>query len=276
MAELEEIYARVGRNLAFLRTKKKLTQEQLALEPSITSSQSVISQYESGKKILSLAKMDEFSGFFGVTLEELMFSEFKDEDESTTKNVSMIDKNDPIYKCSGRTYFCYYIKEQNGPRGGFIHRITNFELKILAPISSHKAKVRVFFPDRHNTAEVEAVLHMDESYAYIKCHDLRRDFYLELTFYYHRQSLSPKYDGGMGLLRTMDYHKLPICQFCIISANAVATRNQLSLERYLQFDIKEDINAKLSSRTVSSSSILRLTKSIDSKVYDWLRQNVGL
>lgn len=273
MTQMEEIYVRIGKNLTFLRAKKKLTQEQLALDSSITSSQSVISQYERGKKTLSLAKIEEFSNFFGVTIEELMFSEFKDENESTTKKDSIISENDPINKCLGRTYFCYYIKEQNGSKK-FIHRIESFELKILEPLSSHKAKVRIFFPDRNK--KVEADLHMDGSYAYIKYHDLQRDFYLELTFFYHRRSLSLKYDGGMGLLQTLDYHRLPICQFCIISANAIATRNQSFLERYLKFDIKEDINIKLSTHTVSSSSILRLTKSIDLEVFNWLKQNVGL
>ena len=277
MGELGEIYVRIGNNMAALRNEKKLTQEQVAEEMPGTS-QSLISQYESGKKKMSLEKIFDFCQYYDVSLKELMFGGFgnKTTDAKRDKNES---ETDPINKCTGKTYFCYYIKEQNGTNGEFKHKIKYFKLKIVEKISSHKAGGIVSFPGKDGGAgeiHMKAEIRMDESYAYVKCEESSRDFCLELTFFYYRQVLSRKYVGGMGILRTLDYHNLPICQFCIISANAVASDKFQRMESLLCFSVQEDKRTNLSERIVSSSSILRLTKKLDARVYDWLCKNVRL
>ena len=61
---------------------------------------------------------------------------------------------------------------------------------------------------------------MDESYAYIKAHDLLKDFFFELIFYYYRNSSTPIYRGA-ALLQRIDRHDLPICQFGVLSAKGL-------------------------------------------------------
>ena len=87
----------------------------------------------------------------------------------------------------------------------------------------------------HYEKIIDGMLYMDESYAYVESHNLKKDFFFELTFFYHRRSDMPKYKGGMGLLQKMDYHRLPVCQFCVISQNAIAAKNLNSLKNLFIF-----------------------------------------
>ena len=138
----------------------------------------------------------------------------------------------PIQKCAGNTYYGYYLKEQNKGCSEFSSQIACFEMDVLHSTLSHEAPVKLFLSNDRNSGGVNGTLHMDESYAYVICHDLEKDSFWGLTFFYHRQRKRKKYIGGMALLQTLDYHILPISQFCILSTNAISSKNNLELKNY--------------------------------------------
>lgn len=79
----------------------------------------------------------------------------------------------------------------------------------------------------------------------------------------------------MALLQTLDYHILPVSQFCILSCNAISSRRYTELRNLLEFNKGRIKKRGLSKRVLSSNAILRLTKEKDFLVFDWLRQNVN-
>lgn len=72
---LSELYERIGRNIAYLRKSRKLTQQEFANKLHIHS-QSLVSQYEHAKKSLTFEKVVDFCVFFDVNLEDMLFQDF--------------------------------------------------------------------------------------------------------------------------------------------------------------------------------------------------------
>ena len=108
---LQELYERVGRNIAYLRKCKKLTQEEFAYHLNIHS-QALVSQYEHAKKSLTLERIIEFCSFFEVPLEDMLFRDFLYIEQIKLSN-NEVKTTTPIQKCAGNTYYGYYLKEQN-------------------------------------------------------------------------------------------------------------------------------------------------------------------
>ena len=268
--KMQEIIERAGENIQYLRKKRNMTQEQLAEALSINS-QALISQYEHGKKVLTLEKLIEFADFFGIPVEELLFSEFYKRPQNNqveSKEISA-DENSPIQKCVRRTYYCYYIREINNGKKESIANVVCRRLDILSPTSAYDAPALLYQNSEKQSGYINGQINMDESYAYIKFHDKWKDFYFALSFYYYRQKSSRHYTCGIALMQTVEQHNVPISQFCIITSNAISSKRYGDLKKFLQFDFdkKDD---RLSNRTISSQSVLRLTKERDAAVYNWL------
>lgn len=269
--ELELIYKRVGKNIAYFRKQRGLNQENFANELHI-GGQSLISQYENGKK-LSLEKINCISNYFNIPLEEFLFVQFE-KDSTSDHFIDIIPQSAPIYKCAGKTYFCYFIKEQNDGKSDFSVHISCIEIKILGPKTTHTAEVKLKLAGE---SEVDALLIMDGSYGYIESRDINSDLYLQIVFFYYRTHRNKHYNGGVGLMRGRDeQHLLPICQYCIISKNAIANRHNSKIIKLLQIDVGMQDNEKPSNKSFSSSAIIRLTKKRDKEVYQWLKKNVNL
>lgn len=271
--DLRVLYKRIGKNIFYLRKEKRLTQEKLAEELSIYN-QSLISQYEHGKKQLTLEKISEFCDFFDVSLSEMLFSDFQDRiKENEELGFAEERISGPIKKCAGKTYYGYYIGEQNSGDSSFQSKVVCFELDIFNPISTHEATVKLY-PNGRDKPYICGTAHLDETYAYISCHDWEKDSFWHLTFYYHRKRQGSSYQGGAAMLQTLDFHLLPICQLCIISINAISEKRFPELINLLKIDSGE--RKRLSNREFSSSSILRLTKGKDKSVFNWLTENVKI
>lgn len=272
--DLHTLYVRLGKNIAYLRKNHELTQEELAAALNINS-QALVSQYEHAKKVLSLERIADFCSFFDVSLKDMLFKDFSGFESKKSVNADS-QLTTPIQKCAGRTYYGYYLKEQNKDSSQFTAKITRFEIEVLQTELSHQAPVRLFLPNAKSDNGIDGMLYMDESYAYISCHDENTDFFLGLTFFYHRQRQSNKYVGGMALLQTLDYHILPVSQLCIVSINAISSKRYHELRNLLELNTDETKSSRLSKRVLSSNAILRLTKERDSLVFDWLKQNVNV
>lgn len=270
----KDFYERIGKNISYFRKKSGLTQTQLA--DKLYTTQTAISNYEKGKK-LNIDKVIQISEFFKISLQEFMFRDFENKEDAKKKGETNSESagSGPISKCAGRTYFCYYIKEQNNGNSKYATRIYTIEIKVLSPETQHSAKVLITFLEKPEKS-YEGKIVMDESYAYVQFHDLRRDLYMMLTFFYYRRSVDPRYKGGLGMLQKLDQHSLPICQFCVISVNEIATKKQDGLEKFLKIDASQNKGTRLSTWRFSSSAVLRLTKSKDNEVFKWLQDNVDI
>ena len=272
---LHALYVKLGANIAYLRKERNLTQEELATALNVHS-QSLISQYEHARKALSLERIADFCSYFNVSLEEMLFKDFSGFESRKTENTDS-QITTPIQKCSGRTYYCYYLKEQNKGKFQFTTQIARFEIAVLQSELSHQAPVKLVISSEKKHNEIDGLLRMDESYAYISCHDESTDFFLGLTFFYHRQRRkSEKYAGGMALLQTLDYHILPVSQLCIVSSNAISSKRYPELKKFLEIDTNPNRNINPSKHVFSSKAILRLTKEKDSLVVDWPKQNINI
>ena len=270
--DLEKVYERVGNNISFLRKKKGFTQEELAVKMCIHS-QSLVSQYENAKKAMTFEKIKEFCDFFEVSLQDMLFTDFSDAKDNKQIENRLPCNSGPISKCANRTYYGYHIKEQNDGDADFNTEITSFEMDVLSAVSQHNAAVKLFLNGRDHAC-YNGMMHMDESYAYIVCHDWEKDWFWQLTFYYYRKRQSPRYLGGMAMLQTLDFHLLPTSQLCILSINAIASKHNADLQRMLKVDPMPKVKTKLSHRDFSSLAILRLTKEKDKRVFLWLQDKV--
>ena len=134
---LQELYERVGRNIAYLRKCKKLTQEEFAYHLNIHS-QALVSQYEHAKKSLTLERIIEFCSFFEVPLEDMLFRDFLYIEQIKLSN-NEVKTTTPIQKCAGNTYYGYYLKEQNKGCSEFSSQIACFEMDVLHSTLSHEA-----------------------------------------------------------------------------------------------------------------------------------------
>lgn len=273
---LKRLNQRMGRNIKFLRTKEHLTQDGLGAKVYI--SQPHISQYEKGQKPLTMDRISQFSEFFNVDLETFMFQELNNKVGRSDQSEPLV--SGPIQKCANRTYYCYYVREHSEGGAQLRAKIDCFELKVRTPQSPHEAGVQIRIGDQ----SIDGQMLMDESYAYVECHDLNKDSFLSLIFYYYRQSPRKCYLGGLGMLIKSDFHPLPVSQFCVISTNAVAEEKQRELFQFLEIQRPRKRKGagvtlgkeKLSQCQVSSDAVVRLTKKRDSKVFDWLVSNANL
>lgn len=267
--KMKELSEQVGKNIFYLRRKRNLTQEKLAEQLNINS-QALISQYEHATKTPTLEKLFEFASFFEISLEDLLFSDLSPAQKSEPPEYSdPIDKASPIQKCARRTYYCYYIREQDDGKADYTSQVVCRRIDILTPTSSHSAPALLYQNSEKQSEVIDGQLNMDESYAYIRFHDTRHDFYFGLCFFYYRQKTSKRYTGGMALMQTTDQHNVPVSQFCIISINAISNKRYGALKGLLQIDVSKK-DEKLSKRNFSSQSIFRLTKEKDKKVFNWL------
>lgn len=187
--EVTELKERIGKNIRFLREKRGLKQNELGNQ--ICISQPNISQYEGGKKTLPLDRIVQISNFFNVELESLMFQELDSKSEHHEElelpglasvqmlpefdsNETKLSESDPIRKCANRTYYCYYVREYSDEKQP--PQIASFEMKVLAPQSPNKAQVEIKMANR-SAKQRRGQIIMDESYAYVECHDFKRDFF---------------------------------------------------------------------------------------------------
>ncbi len=264
---LRRFYRRIGKNIVFFRKKNELKQEYLGNELGI--SQSLISQYETAKKFPSLETIVKFSDYFKIPLKEFMFTDFSVDDILENETISYGYDLRPIVKCAKQTYFCYYIKEQNKGTYAVSSKISYFIIHILNPLSDNSAEATLIFPEKKHT--YKASLSLDDRYAYLECHEYQRDYFFHLTFYYHKSRSRVAYSGGIGLMQRLDANELPVFQFCVISHKLISEQKQLELLQFLRID--EENNVQLPRRKFSSGGVLRLTKSLDQKTFDWLRTN---
>ena len=263
----ELLYIRVGKNIAFLRKQCGLKQEALGSEMNI--SQTLISQYETAKKRPSIETIEKFCDYFNVTLQEILFSDFQQNNIEYDNRYLTDDELAPIEKCANCTYYCYYIKEQNKGTYDVNSKIAYFTIHFSSSKTQNSANATLFFPEKRHM--YNATLNLDSKYAYVESHEYLRDFFFHLTFYYHKSRPNPRYSGGVGLLHRLDANELPVAQYCIISINQISDRKQPELIKYLK--IVEKNNIQLPRRSFSSSSVVRLTKTLDKEIYDWLRKN---
>lgn len=264
---LKHFYRRIGKNIAFFRKKNKLKQENLGHDLEI--SQGMISQYETSKRFPNLETIAKFSNYFKIPLKEFMFTDF-DMEDTYEENVNSYNYDlRPIVKCAKQTYYCYYIKEQNKGTYDISSKISHFTIRIMEAISDNSAKAILIFPEKNHI--YNAILSLDDRYAYLECHEYQRDYFFHLTFYYHKSRSRTTYSGGIGLMQRLDANELPVFQYCIISHNEIAEYKQSELFRFLK--ITEEKNIQLPRRRFSSSAVVRLTKSLDQMAFDWLRTN---
>lgn len=144
---LSELYERIGRNIAYLRKSRKLTQQEFANKLHIHS-QSLVSQYENAKKSLTFEKVVDFCVFFDVNLEDMLFQDFSNKEKNHSVEQTAERKTyatSPIQKCAGRTYYAYYIKEQNKNSSEFSSRIATFTMNVMHTSLSHEAQVELAF-----------------------------------------------------------------------------------------------------------------------------------
>ena len=269
---LENVYQLVGKNILYLRKLRKMTQQQLS--DAVNYTQSQISQYEKGKKSLSLSCVNAFADFFGVSLHDILFVDFEQKERCTRnsnnkQNIGIDDDSAPIHKCSNRTYFCYYSSDSTTPP-----KLRKAEIKVSAAKTPYSAEVQLTLYKTSYKMVINGTLIMDESYAYIQAREPRKDFLFELIFFYYRQSSYPYYKGGAALIQQIDDHSLPICQYGVLSVNEIAERKHNSVVELLRVDSnKTETSSKCQ---FSSHLILRLTKNKDKSIYTWLKDNVGL
>lgn len=264
---LKQIYRRIGRNIAFFRKKNELKQENLGHELGI--SQGLISQYETAKKSPSLETIVKFSDYFKIPLKEFMFTEFSIDDNILPETRNYDYDLRPIAKCAKQSYFCYYIKEQNKGTFEVNSKVSYFSIHVLESLSDNTAQATLLFPEKNHT--YNAILSLDDRYAYLECHEFQRDYFFHLTFYYHKSRSRAVYSGGIGLMQRLDANELPVFQFCVISRKLISEQKQAEILQFLK--INEESNIQLPRRKFSSGGVLRLTKSLDKKTFDWLRIN---
>lgn len=269
------LYIRIGKNIAFLRKQRNLNQDTLGSEMHI--SQSTISQYETGKKKLSIETLIKFGAFFNVPLQELMFENFENADENDVYDYNSKRELAPIKKCANHTYYCYYIKEKYDRQKGLIKQISCVEIRIFSPETANSANASLKFAEKDNNCP--ASLHIDGKYAYIVSHEFSRDFFFHLTFCYYRDASRVSYAGGIGLMQKLDSNMLPISQYCIISLNAISEKKWYKLIPLLE--IKDDPNFQLNGGNLSkckfsSSTVIRLTSDLDKVVFEWLQKNIRI
>ena len=265
---LEQIYKRIRKNISSLRKRHNLNQADLANNLHIV--QSLVSQFETGKKQPNLEMLNRICDYFKVSLHDMLFMNFSEE-QTTGTNEFNHSPSDEIQKCTNRTYYCYYLKVKIGENLSEEESIDCFHVKIGSANGTHTANASVVFPNKKNYS-YNAILEVDERYAYLSCHNFKKDFFLHLTFYYYRASGNPSYQGGLGLLQFMDHNYLPVSQYCVISMSRINRGNYRNLANLLKVACsKSSRENKPSAVRFIASAILRLTKKHDEEVFRALK-----
>lgn len=259
-----DFYKRIGHNISFLCKERGIKQAALAMDLGV--SQATISQYESATRIPPIERLFAIADYFKVPIQDIMFSDFESERAKGYPESGAIGVTDPIMNCCKSTFYIYFLKEDAQSQHT---TITSFILRIDKPESSHSASATISFLG--DKVLHPAQLTMDESYAYVDMHNYNRDFFMHLIFYYYRNKKSLSYNGGLGMLQLLDFKNNPITQFCVISRNQIAHDKKDDLRRFLK--IEHVSNQPNNKQTLSSDSIIRLTKSKDAALFDWLKRN---
>ena len=79
----------------------------------------------------------------------MLFKDFSGFESRKTENTDS-QITTPIQKCSGRTYYCYYLKEQNKGKFQFTTQIARFEIAVLQSELSHQAPVKLVISSEKN------------------------------------------------------------------------------------------------------------------------------
>ena len=267
---LEKIYKRIRENISFLRKRHNLNQADLANNLHIV--QSLVSQFETGKKHPNLEMLNRICDYFKVSLHDMLFIDFSEKQTIGANGIYIFSTSDEIQKCTNRTYYCYYLRVKNEENIGEEENIDYFKVKIGSATGTHTAKASVVFPNKKNYS-YNAILELDERYAYLSCHNFKKDFFLHLTFYYYRASGNPSYQGGLGLLQFMDHNYLPVSQYCVISMSEINCDSYVNLANLLKVTSpKSNRENKPSAVRFIDSAILRLTKKHDEEVFRSLKK----
>jgi len=242
MENFEELNKLIAKNIVYYRKKSKYTQEKLA--ELVNTSQPNISGYEQGKKS-ELSTLFNIAKALGVTLTDLM---------TETHNTTTVKF--PISKFLGRTYYCYYVNNNNSGK------VSNFELKIYGFIDSHHANAKIRFMS--NSEWLQGKISLDEKFALIHIAIVEKSKYYTLSLNYYHDSVSEKYIGGIALLQsTNPLHSRPTLQICALSQNKIATNKQKELkEEFLlitKYKSKEEGEYKL-----------EISNTVDKQYYVWL------
>lgn len=269
----DAIYKRMGENIQYLREKRDLTQK--ALAHMCGTSQSIISYAESGTRRASQETINKLCSIFDVTLEDLIIQDYQKEFEDGIE--PDISEDNSIFKCCGRTYYCYYLmeyipkdkRELFGSSKRYKETIKTFRIVIHKAISYNTAKVDILFENKKKRHT--GIIEMDGKYAYLSCHEFGRDYFLQIIFYYARDKTSKKYRGGLALLNMLDVNRRPVSQYCIITTNAIKEANWTKLKKMLQ--IQEVKYAELKEQPFSNNAVLRITKKGDESIFRWLYEN---
>lgn len=81
MERNDELYAKLGIKIKELRLKRGLKQKELAEKMGMT--QATLARYEAGARNMSIDTLQDFSDFFGTTMDDLLGNEYA-KDQSTT------------------------------------------------------------------------------------------------------------------------------------------------------------------------------------------------
>ena len=260
-----ELYEQIRRNLAFLRKEHEIKQTTIAKE--LKTEQSMISQYETGKRVPSLDLLERWCKCLNVSPQALFFSDLQQEKNRDQKSSSIYDMIQPIAKCTYTTYHLYFVNDENSDKNLLADEI---KFRVDGKQNANSAPVVWKIKDKKGEIEVAGRITMDASYAYAECHDDSHDLFMHLTYFYYRTALNPIYNGGLGVLQRMDAHRNPIVQFCAISREEVSGNCLSKLGNFLRSCSEASANEK--KQPASNKTMIRLTKKLDQTCYYLIRK----
>ena len=270
MSELDEVYERIAGNMKKLRARKGWSQAQMA--QVIHFAQPVISEIENKKKSLTLEQIAEICSALNVSIKEFLFFTTDELNSSYSTSTATFYNNAnffPISKIAGLSFFIYYLSEKELESGKIQVEIQEMKIDIQHPASKYSANALLLYSGTEGEVCCEGRAVMDCSYAYLLFQNTQYDFYLSLSFYYYRKSQRKRYYGGVGLMQSIDKPRLPVSQYFLISQKSIPQTEHSSLKAHLMVSATKK-TAALSKQSISSRSIMRLTKKRDNKAYTWL------
>lgn len=139
----------------------------------------MISQYTTGKSRPNLKTMCKLANYFNVSLQSLLFSNFEQEgcEDKETKRTEVDRWTAPIIKLTKTSYYLYYLRETDSGKQLII---CEGIVMIGKKKTSHSADATIKLSEKG--VEHKTEICMDESYAYIDCHDYQHDYYFYLLF----------------------------------------------------------------------------------------------
>lgn len=260
------LYKQFSKNIGYLQKTSEIKQSSIA--SALKVSQSMISQYTTGKSRPNLKTMCKLANYFNVSLQSLLFSDFEQEDceDKETKRTEVGRWTAPIIKLTKTSYYLYYLRETDSGKQPII---CEGIVMIGEKKTSHSADATIKLSEKGVERKTEIC--MDESYAYIDCHDYQHDYFFYLLFFYHRKSSKKSYRGGLGLVQMLDFKGTPVAQYCVISRGRISTETRNAIMEFLR--VGELKNEPIYKQPLSSNGVFRLSKRKDKLVYEWLRNN---